>query len=58
MATYIRTESTVDPSIFLESPYTEEGVLAHAAKIAQVQADHPDDVRYFVGREYLVEREV
>lgn len=54
---YIRTESKIDPSIYLESPYTEEGVIAHAAKIAQAQLDNPDDVRYFIGYEYIVERE-
>jgi hypothetical protein len=57
MATYIRTESKIDPSIFLESPYTDAGIFEHSAKIAKAQADNPDDVRYFIGVEYLVERE-
>ena len=57
MATYIRTESKIDPSIFLESPYTDDGVIEHLDKIAKAQADNPDDVRYFIGVEYFVERE-
>jgi len=54
---YIRTESKIDPSIYIESPYSEEGIIEHAAKIAQAQLDNPDDVRYFFGYEYIIERE-
>jgi len=57
MATFVRTESVIDPDVFLESPYTDEGVRAHSEKIAAVQAENPNDVRFFFLRETLVERD-
>jgi hypothetical protein len=56
MTTHIRTESVIDPEIFLESPYTDEGVRDHSKKIATLQAENPDDVRFFFLRDTLVEK--
>ncbi len=50
MAPMIRYRSVLDKDLQIEEPDTEEGRARLSARIAQAQAEHPDDPAYFMGR--------
>jgi hypothetical protein len=50
MAKMICYRSILDTSLAIEVRDTEEGRAELSARIAQAQAEHPDDPAYFMGR--------
>lgn len=50
MAPMIRYRSILDKDLQIEEPDTEEGRARLAERVAQAQAEHPDDPAYFMGR--------
>lgn len=50
MAQMIRYRSILRPELVAEVPNTDEGRAELSARIAQAQAEHPDDPAYFMGR--------
>lgn len=50
MAPMIRYRSVIDKDLQIEEPDTEEGRARLAERVAQAQAENPDDPAYFMGR--------
>lgn len=50
MAPMIRYCSVLDKDLQIEEPDTEEGRARLSERVAQAQAEYPDDPAYFMGR--------
>ena len=53
MARMIRYRSILRPELMAEVPDTDEGRAELSARIAQAQAENPEDPAYFMGRAEL-----
>ena len=50
MAPMIRYRSVLDKDLQIEEPDTEEGRARLSERVAQAQAENPEDPAYFMGR--------